>query len=330
MVFTPEYLNANNKLHEAFLNPQYTVLTISKLKQVNNKYFYLLLILLSGDISLNSGPVCKHQILNRTEWNIFKTKGLHLMHLNTNNLLPKIDELRHMARLSNAAVIGICESDKSITNSEILIDSYDLVRCDRNKTGGGVACYIRNDLNYTQKNLFPNDIENVFFEIHLPKAKPITVGIVYQPPNQTDFIKTLNESFAKLDAANKETYIFAKLDATNKETYILGDFNINLYRNGKYIICKNNTLISRSVTNDARNYHQFYTMFGLKQIIKSPTPITCRNTSLIDHILASIPSRVSQHGVFNVGVSDHQLIYCAKKINKIKMRCSQTHNFLLV
>ena len=306
-VFTPEYLNANNKLHEAFLNLQYTVLTISKLKQINNKSFYRLLIVLSGDISLNPGPVCKHQILNTTEWDIFKTKGLYLMHLNIDSSLPKIDELRHMARLSNAAVIGICESklDKAITNSEILIDNYDLLRCDRNRKGGGVACYIRNDLSYTQKSLFPNDIENVFFEIHLPKTKPITVGIVYRPPNQTNFIKTLNENFAKLDTINKETYI-------------LGDFNINLYDNGKYIICKNNTLMSRSVTNDARNYHQFCAMFGLKQTIKSPTRITCRNTSLIDHILASIPSRVSQHGVINVSVSDHQLIYCTRKINKIK------------
>ena len=89
-VFTPEYLNANNKLHEAFLNPQYTVLTISELKQINNKLFYCLLIILSGGISLNPGAVCKHQKLNTTERNIFKTKGLHLMHLNINSLLPNI------------------------------------------------------------------------------------------------------------------------------------------------------------------------------------------------------------------------------------------------
>ena len=38
------------------------------------------------------------------------------MHLNINSLLPKIDEIRHMARLGNAALIGICESklNKSI------------------------------------------------------------------------------------------------------------------------------------------------------------------------------------------------------------------------
>ena len=84
-------------------------------------------------------------------------------------------------------------------------------------------------------------------------------------------------------------------------------------------ICKNNTLMLRSVkiTNDARNYHQSCTMFDLKQI-KSLTRMTCRNTSLIGHILASIPSRVSHHGAINVSVSDHQLIDCTGKINKIK------------
>ena len=97
-------------------------------------------------------------------------------------------------------------------------------------------------MSYTQKNLFPNDIENVSFEIHLPKTKLITVGIVYRPSSQANFIKTLSENFAKLDT-------------TNKETYILGDFNINLCHNGKYITGTNNTLISRSVPNDARNYH---------------------------------------------------------------------------
>ena len=77
-------------------------------------------------------------------------------------------------------------------------------------------------------------------------------------------------------------------------------------------------LVSRSVSKDARNYHQFCTMFGLKQIMKSPTRITCRNTSLIDHILASIPSQISQHGVINASVSYHQLVYCTRQNNRIE------------
>ena len=72
------------------------------------------------------------------------------------------------------------------------------------------------------------------------QTKQITVGIACRPPNETNFIKTLNEHFTKLDI-------------TNKETYILGDFNTNLYHNSKYIICKNNTLVSKSVSTGARN-----------------------------------------------------------------------------
>ena len=45
------------------------------------------------------------------------------------------------------------------------------------------------------------------FEIHMPKTKPVTAGIVHRPPNQTNFIKTLNQNFAKLDTTNKATYI---------------------------------------------------------------------------------------------------------------------------
>ena len=56
----------------------------------------------------------------------------------------------------------------------------------------------------------------------------------------------------------------AKLDTTNKETYIFGNFNINLCHNDTYIIRKNNALVSRSLSNDARNYHQFCTLKNLR------------------------------------------------------------------
>ena len=59
-------------------------------------------------------------------------------------------------------------------------------------------------------------------------------------------------------------------------------------------------------------------MFGLTQIIKSPTGMACSSTSLIDHILANLPELLSQEGVINVGLSDHQLIYCTRKISRIK------------
>ena len=59
------------------------------------------------------------------------------MHININSLLTKIDELRYIAKLSEAAVIGILESklDDSVLSSEIQIGNYDLIRSDRNRHG---------------------------------------------------------------------------------------------------------------------------------------------------------------------------------------------------
>ena len=161
------------------------------------------LLLLSGDISLNPGPFHNLQPLNHDEWNIFKHRGLHFLRLNINSLLWKIDELRHIVRLTNAAVIQI--------------DEHDLLRCDRNRHGGGIACY------------FLKDIENIFFELLLRNTKPIVLGTIYRPPNQTNFMEIFNENLSKVET-------------NNIETYIIGDFNINLWQNGHYVFQKHNLI----------------------------------------------------------------------------------------
>ena len=142
--------------------------------------FTHLLSLLSGDTSLNPGPVHQDRLQCSNEWNVFKNRGLHFVHLNINSLLPKIEEIRYIAKFTNAAVIGICESklDASVLDPEISIDNYKILRCDRNRQGGGVACYVRNDLNYNTLSVFPREVKNIFFEILLSNSKPITVGTI--------------------------------------------------------------------------------------------------------------------------------------------------------
>ena len=54
------------------------------------------------------------------------------------------------------------------------------------------------------------------------------------------------------------------------------------------------------------------------QLIKAPTRITCNSVTSIDHILASYPERVTQQGTVDVGLSDHQLIFCTRKVSRIK------------
>ena len=70
-----------------------------------------------------------------------------------------------------------------------------MIRCDRNRHGGGVACYVRNDISYNHKTIFNNGVESIFVDILLPKTKPFTVGIFYRPPDKSKFIETITEDF---------------------------------------------------------------------------------------------------------------------------------------
>ena len=243
-----------------------------------NSYFHLL-ILLSGDISLNPGPTHQHKLQCLNEWNIFKSRGLHFIHLIINSLLPKIEELRIIAKSTNATIIGISESklDESVLGPEVEIDDYKILRCDRNRHGGGVACYIRNDLSYNVISVFPSEIESVFFEILLPNSKSITVGTIYRPPNQSNFLEVLNENMNKI--------IFSQKKFLN----------------------------NKSIPSDVKSYYEFCTFFSLHQLIKVPTRITCNSATIINHILASYPERVTQQGIIDVGLSDHSTHFLHKK-----------------
>ena len=69
----------------------------------------------------------------------FNKRGLHCIHLNAPSFLPKIHELRHIVQKTSASIIGITESwlDSTISDSEINIPGYIVVRQDRNREGGG-------------------------------------------------------------------------------------------------------------------------------------------------------------------------------------------------
>ena len=261
--FTYEFIDACNLLHTSHIHNAFVFFALSKFKYRNKDSFFKLLLLLSGDISLNPGLSHINQSSDNNEWDVFNARGLHFIHININSLLPKIEELSRIACQSNGAVIGISESklDNSIFDSGIEIDGYNIPHFDRNRHGGGVACCVRNDLSFTKRNYFSHDIETIFIEIFLPKTKPMAIGIVYRPPSQTSFLETMNEHFHKLDTINKETYI-------------LGDFNINLYLNNKYVFEKYSTIVSNTIPYDVRKYQEFCNVFNLKQLISCPTSIT--------------------------------------------------------
>ena len=63
--------------------------------------------------------------------------------------------------------------------------------------------------------------------------------------------------------------------------------------NNRYIVCDDNTVSSKFLSQDAKSHHQFCPMHGLKQLIQSVTCVTCSTSTLTGHILTSATSRVS-------------------------------------
>ena len=106
--------------------------TISKFKRIN---IHRLMLILSGDISLNLVPVCNSQSCCSNEWNVFRVTGIQLIYLNVNNILPKIDEIRDIVARTNDTVIRIPKSklDETVLQLEIQLSNSDLLKCDKKK-----------------------------------------------------------------------------------------------------------------------------------------------------------------------------------------------------
>ena len=81
---------------------------------------------------------------------------------------------------------------------------------------------------------------------------------------------------------------------------------------------------------EVKNYFQFCSLYGLEQLIKSPTQVTCSTSSLIGHILTTFPERVSHKGIIDVELSNHQLIHCTRKFSQTKEGTHKQIKFLLL
>ena len=99
-----------------------------------------MLLLLSRDISLNPGHTPNS--VSQLFWKPFENKVLHFLNLNINSIRPKLDEIKTIAGNIKAAISGITESKvgNSISNSEVEIPRYYILRCDQNRNGAAIAC----------------------------------------------------------------------------------------------------------------------------------------------------------------------------------------------
>ena len=142
----------------------------------------------------------------------------------------------------------------------------------------------------------------------LQKTNVISVGIVYRPPNDTIFLQLFAE-------------ILNSLNILENEIFALGYMNINILQNDINLLEKKPVSTSKGknvISSNVKNYIEFCSTMGLKQLIKVPTIITSNISTLIDHILTSTSEKVIQVGIIERSLSDHQLIFCTRKIKRAK------------
>ena len=110
-------------------------------------------------------------------------------YLNINSISNKFDQLKLFVQ-GKVDILIVTETklDSTFPTSPFVIDGYsEPYRFDRNRNGGGVLIYIREDIpsKLLADHKLPHDTEGILVELNLRKKKWLLFGW-YHPPSQSD------------------------------------------------------------------------------------------------------------------------------------------------
>ena len=259
-------------------------------------HFSYQVIRLAGHLSLG-----EFSIMNGNDVTDYPTRnrGFHIAHINAQSVRNKLSELSIYIGQMKFDIFTISETwlNETLSDNILNVDGYNLVRLDRSwkeegrtnvKRGGGLAIFIKQDLHfsinkYEKYNKSTSDLELLWMSINMVNSKNIYIGVVYRPPSGkvekccdllTDIINDINSE-------------------ENADMFLLGDFNINY-------------LDKRSDAYKCLNRMELLT--NLRQYIKKAT----RKDHCLDLIYSNCDI-VSDSGVLDVLLSDHEMVFITRK-----------------
>lgn len=252
------------------------------------------------DASDNSLNMNEQEDLVRMDDAWFDDKGFKMLFLNVHHLIPKCDDIKYQLMTHMPHIFGMCETFLNVNIDDKLLcqNGYVFERKDRSeKMGGGVLCYVREDVVYKRRTDLEGSLEIICLEIINKSSKNITVGFVYRPPDmRTDWL----DHFADvLESAMLE----------KNELIIMGDFNVDILKG-------NNS--AENTDSKLRKLEQITKSANLCQVINSPTRVTNLTSTLIDHAYVSNPENIANVVVPSCGISDHFPICITRKSNGFK------------
>ena len=226
----------------------------------------------------------------------YRIKNLNrvvLATLNINSIANKFDQLKlEIGNNIDVLVPPETKLDDSFPTSQFIMEGFTKpYRMDRNRNGGGIMIYVRDDIPSKQLNRhdFPSDIEGIFIELNFKKVKWLLLG-TYHPPNASD-----SYYFEKL-SNSLDLYI-----DTYDKFVLTGDFNAE----------ENEIDVS-----------EFLSLYDAKCIIKDPTCFkSVSNPSCIDLFLTNSPMSFQNTTTCANGLSDfHKMVLTTLKIKFIKAK----------
>eukprot|EP00733_Pompholyxophrys_punicea_P000680 Pompholyxophrys_punicea_v1_NODE_229_length_2670_cov_9.980880.p1 type:complete len:597 gc:universal NODE_229_length_2670_cov_9.980880:2649-859(-) len=214
--------------------------------------------------------------------------ALTLIHMNIRSLPAHLPDLQvFLHQLSHPwHIIALSEIwSNKIDLTDSLLPGYLFVSCTRDRTGGGVGLFLRNDLHYERLPVRFPGCENLAISCMFPSTKrKCTVIVIYRPPNQkrdaeTAFLTALASYLASL--------------GPNENILLAGDLNYDL--------------LTLKPT-DA--YFELLSQFDMSALITLPTRLTPSSSTLIDHLMLN-SYFYSESGTIPCYFSDHEAIFAS-------------------
>lgn len=222
-----------------------------------------------------------------------KPKGLLGGHLNVRSISSKTDQVEKLLTDSNLDFICLSETwlTKTSPQAAYCIPGYSIFRRDRSTgRGGGLLFYVKEHLQCQQINVQDKldvEIECIALTVNVSPQMSFILAGFYRPPS-TD---------AKFYTSFKE--ILKELNTLGKEVIVLGDFNVNWIDK-----------------NSRKRLKEIIGLYNFEQLIQGPTRITKTSKTQIDLVFSNKSDRIIKSFNFITGMSDHNLVLIARKLNK--------------
>ena len=208
------------------------------------------------------------------------------MYLNARSIRNKISLLEAYVTAEDPDIIGITETWLDLDGKDVKqlysLEGYNLFHKDRkDRGGGGVALYVRNNIGATEVKDEENLSESIAVEINCGNRNRFSLGLVYRPPRQSGDQET-------------EMCNFITRTASNKRCIILGDFNF-----------PNIDWVNYTGNNESNEFLDSVLENFLSQEVHEPT----RENNILDLVLVTDPQIIDNLKVAEpLGESDHNMV----------------------